>query len=116
MSDEQTTTTEKAKRTFVEEFEVAGNQVVDKVKELIQQGNIRRLIIKTHEGRTLIDTPLTVGVGVGGVLGMLGGIPLALLTTVVVVLTKVHIEIVREVGEGEIIESKQKVEINIDEE
>lgn len=116
MSDEQTTTTEKAKRTFVEEFEMAGNQVVDKVKELVQQGNVRRLIIKTHEGRTLIDTSLTVGVGVGGVLGMIGGIPLAIIATAVAFVTKVKIEIVREVGEDDIIESKQKVEIAVDEE
>ncbi len=115
MSDEQTTT-EKTKRTFVEEFEMAGNQVVNKVKELIEQGNVRRLIIKTHDGRTLIDTSLTVGVGVGGVLGLIGGIPLALLATAVAFVTKVKIEIVREVGEGDIIESKQKVEINVDEE
>jgi len=38
--------TEKAKRTFSEEVEVAGNQAVSKVQELIKQGNVRRLIIR----------------------------------------------------------------------
>lgn len=115
MSEEQATT-DKNKRTFVEEFEIAGNRVVEKVKELIAQGNVRRLLIKTQDGRTLVDTSLTVGVGVGGVLGMIGGFPLAILATIVAVLTKVRIEVVREVGEGDIIESKQKIEINVDDE
>ena len=52
----------------VEEFTITGDALVSKVKELIHQGNIRRVIIKTEEGRTLIEIPLTVGV-VGGVLG-----------------------------------------------
>ena len=50
----------------VEEFTISGDELVAKVKELIHQGNIRRIIIKSEE-RTLIEIPLTVGV-VGGVL------------------------------------------------
>ena len=115
MSENQTT--EKATtRTFVEEFEIAGNKVVDKVKEMIAQGNVRRLIVKTQDGRTLIDTSLTVGVGVGGFFGMIGGIPLAILTTLAMIITKVKVEVVREVTEGDVIDSKQKIEINVDEE
>jgi len=108
--------TEKAKRTFTEEVEVAGNQVMGKVQELIQKGNVRRLIVKSQEGRVLLDTPLTVGVGVGGVVGFFGGIPLLLLAGAAALLTKVKIEVVREVGEGDIIESKQKIDIKVDEE
>jgi CBS domain-containing protein len=51
----------------VEEFTISGNDLVVKVKELIHEGNIRRIIIKNDEGRILIEIPLTVGV-VGGVL------------------------------------------------
>jgi Domain of unknown function (DUF4342) len=54
-------------RTNVEEFTIRGGDLVDKVKELIHKGNIRRIIIKNEEGRVLIEIPLTVGV-VGGVL------------------------------------------------
>ena len=43
-----------------EKFTVAGNQVVDKVKQLIHEGNIRRVRI-LHEGRTLLEIPLSVG-------------------------------------------------------
>jgi len=44
-----------------EKFTVEGSQLVDKVKELIHQGNIRRVRL-LHKGRPLIDIPLTVGV------------------------------------------------------
>jgi hypothetical protein len=50
-----------------EEFKVSGEDVVKKVKELIREGNIRRIIIKNEEGKTLIEVPLTIGV-VGAVL------------------------------------------------
>jgi len=43
-----------------EKFTVAGNQVVDKVKQLIHEGNIRRVRL-LHEGRTIIEIPLSVG-------------------------------------------------------
>jgi hypothetical protein len=46
----------------VQEFTVSGDQVVAKVKELVREGNVRRLIIKNEEGRTLIEVPLTIGV------------------------------------------------------
>ncbi|MEM6428122.1 MAG: DUF4342 domain-containing protein [Deinococcota bacterium] len=50
-----------------EEFTVSGEAVVTKIKELIREGNIRRIIIKNDDGRTLIEIPLTFGV-VGTVL------------------------------------------------
>ncbi|MGE5123238.1 MAG: DUF4342 domain-containing protein [Acidobacteriaceae bacterium] len=45
-----------------EEFQVKGEEIVSKIKELIHEGNIRRVIIKNEDGRTLIDIPLTIGV------------------------------------------------------
>jgi hypothetical protein len=36
--------------------------LIAKVKELVHEGNIRRVAIKNEEGRTLIDVPLTLGV------------------------------------------------------
>ncbi len=53
--------------TGTEEFRVNGEQLVAKIKEILHEGNIRRLIIKDKEGRTLIEVPLTIGV-VGAVL------------------------------------------------
>lgn len=51
----------------VEEFMISGDALVAKIKELIHQGNIRRIILKNEEGRVLIEIPLTVGI-VGSVI------------------------------------------------
>jgi Domain of unknown function (DUF4342) len=45
-----------------EEFKVNGEQLLAKIKELIHQGNIRRVIIKDKDGKVLIEFPLTFGV------------------------------------------------------
>ena len=45
-----------------EEFEVNGDMLMAKIKELLHEGNIRRIIIKNEEGRALVDIPLSVGV------------------------------------------------------
>jgi hypothetical protein len=45
-----------------EEFKVSGEAVIAKIKELVHEGNIRRIIIKNEEGQTLIEIPLTLGV------------------------------------------------------
>ena len=45
-----------------EEFHVTGDEILAKVKELINEGNIRSIVIKDEEGKTLINIPLTVGV------------------------------------------------------
>ena len=45
-----------------EEFKVSGEEVVKKVKELIKEGNVRKIIIKNETGRTIIELPLTIGV------------------------------------------------------
>ena len=46
----------------VEEFEVKGEELMAKVKEMVHEGSVRRLTIKDADGRTLLDIPLTVGV------------------------------------------------------
>lgn len=52
--------TETTQRT--EEFRTTGDELLAKARELINQGNIRRLIIKNEAGTTLIEIPLTIGV------------------------------------------------------
>jgi hypothetical protein len=51
-----------AEKVHTEEFQVKGEEIVSKIKELLHEGNIRRVIIKNESGRTLIDIPLTIGV------------------------------------------------------
>lgn len=54
-------------KSRTEEFRIRGDELVAKIKEIIHEGNIRRIIIKNEEGKTLIEVPLTIGV-VGAVL------------------------------------------------
>jgi hypothetical protein len=45
-----------------EEHKVRGDNLVAKVKELIREGNIRRITIRNDDGKELIEIPLTIGV------------------------------------------------------
>jgi hypothetical protein len=45
----------------VEELQVMGEQLLTRVKELVHEGNVRRIILK-QDGRTILEIPLTVGV------------------------------------------------------
>lgn len=47
--------------TKTETFRLSGDELLAKVKELVHEGNIRRLIIKNEDDVTLIEVPLTVG-------------------------------------------------------
>jgi hypothetical protein len=60
-----------------EEHKVKGEGLISKIKELIHEGNITRIIIKNDEGRTLIEIPLTlgmVGIALAPVLAAVGAI------------------------------------------
>ena len=74
-----------------EEFEVKGEDLLRKIKELIKEGNIRKITIKSEEGKTLIQIPLTLGV-VGAIL-----LPVwAAIGTIAAVVTKTTISVERE--------------------
>jgi hypothetical protein len=45
-----------------EEIKVRGEELLKKVKEIVHQGNIRKIIIKNAEGRVMLEIPLTIGV------------------------------------------------------
>ena len=48
-------------KSYTEELQVMGEQLLAKVKELLHEGNVRRIIIK-QDGRTIVEFPLTIGV------------------------------------------------------
>jgi len=50
------------RRDWTEELKVQGEALLGTVKELAHEGNVRRIIIKDAQGKTLIEIPLTVGV------------------------------------------------------
>lgn len=45
-----------------EEFKVKGKELIQKVEELIKEGNARRIIIKDDKGRTYLEIPVTIGI------------------------------------------------------
>ena len=45
-----------------EEYEVKGEDLLSRVKELVREGNVRRITIRTDQGNTLIEIPLAIGV------------------------------------------------------
>jgi hypothetical protein len=61
MEDEQVEQPEENEKQ-AEEYSVRGENLLAKVKELVHEGNVRRITIQTDEGRTLIEIPLTIGV------------------------------------------------------
>jgi len=73
-----------------EEFKVSGEDIIDKIKEVIKEGNARRIIIKNEDGESVAEFPLTVGaVGtlIAPILAAAGAIA-ALLTKCTIVVEK----------------------------
>ena len=55
-----------------EEFSVSGSNLVDRVSELLHEGNVTRIIVKDEQGKQLLEIPATVGVIVAPWLAALG--------------------------------------------
>jgi hypothetical protein len=96
MSEQQNPQT--SGRTLTEELEVLGKDLVERVKGLIEEGNVRRIIIRNSEGRSLLEVPMTAGAVVGGVLALYSPV-IAALATIGALVARLKIEIVREVDE-----------------
>jgi len=62
---------------FVEEIQVLGRDLVEKVKEIIHEGNVQRIVVRDENGNTFVEIPVTVaavGVVLAPVLAALGAI------------------------------------------
>jgi len=73
-----------------EEFKVSGEDIIEKIKEIIKEGNARRIIIKNEDGEPVAEFPLTVGAMgalVAPILAAVGAIA-ALLTKCTIVVEK----------------------------
>jgi predicted regulator of Ras-like GTPase activity (Roadblock/LC7/MglB family) len=45
-----------------EEFTISSDDLAEKVKQLIHEGNVTRIVVKGEKGETLVDIPVTVGI------------------------------------------------------
>ncbi len=74
-----------------EKFTISGSNLVEKVKQLIREGNVRRVRL-LHEGRTVIEIPLTIGAP-AVVIGILAAPVLAALGAFAALVTECTIEV-----------------------
>jgi len=106
--EEQDMSEENGKRTVVEEIEVEAKNVVERVRQLLHEGNIRTLRVKDRGGKYLVEVPLTVGVVAGGVFAMTAPWMIAL-SALAGLVADLKIEIVREIDEDEAADSAEDV-------
>ena len=76
-----------------ETFKIKGEKLLEKVKELVREGNVRRIIIKDKKGKVLVEFPLTLGV-VGAVIAPV----LAAIGAIAALVTECSITVQREVN------------------
>jgi hypothetical protein len=93
MNEQQST-----ERTFVEQMEVAGNELVDRVRVLIAESNTRRVIVRDSNGNELLTAPLTFGVVAGGIITVAAPL-LAALGAMAALVTRVKLEVIREIDD-----------------
>ena len=83
MSQQATTSTEK--------IDVRGGHLVERIKELVREGNVRRIIIRDADGKTVIEVPVTVGV-----LGLVAAPTLAAVGALAALAAEYSIEVERD--------------------
>ncbi len=84
------TTKKEERKSAREEFRVSGKKLLERVKELIKEGNVRRIIIINDKGDTLMEIPLTfavVGTALAPVLAAVGGLA-ALITNCTIIVER----------------------------
>ena len=86
--------TGKTERTWTEEIEVDGAELVVRIEELVKAGNVRRVILRTPDNKLLLEIPLTAGAVAGGVVVLVAPV-LAALAAMAVLLAKVKVQVVR---------------------
>ena len=74
-----------------EEFRVKGEELVEKVKQLIHEGNVRRLIIKDEDGKIYLEIPVTFGL-----IGAIFAPMLAAVGAVSAMVANLKVEVVRD--------------------
>lgn len=92
--EEENKSEPKGEKTRTEEFKVNGAEILNKFKELIHEGNIRRIILKNEDGKTFLEIPLTVGIigaAFAPVLAAVGAIA-ALVSSMTIVVEKAQDE------------------------
>lgn len=83
------------KNTLVQQIEVAGDELVSRIKDLVKDGKSKRVVIKSAEGHELLTLPLNVGVVGGGVMALAAPL-LAAVGAIAALVSRVTLEVVQE--------------------
>jgi len=75
-------------KVHTEEFRVNGEELIAKVKQILHEGNIRRIIIKDKESKTVMEIPLTIGV-----VGVLVALTLSVIGVIAALVTEAMIRV-----------------------
>ena len=80
--------------SWTERIEVASEQVIDTLKKLVSEGNVRRVTLRKSNGKKLISVPVTAGAAIGGV-AVLAAPMITAIAAVTALVTKVTLDIER---------------------
>ena len=80
--------------SWTERIEIASEQVIDTIKNLISEGNVRRVTLRKSNGKKLISVPVTAGAAIGGV-AVLAAPMITAIAAVTALVTKVTLDIER---------------------
>lgn len=96
MTTEETKTeeTRQEQRTWTEELEVAAEELIQTVRRLFKEGNVRRIVIRQADGEVLLNIPFTVGAFIGGVI-VLSAPVLSVLILLAGSLAKFKLQVIR---------------------
>lgn len=83
------------RRSFTEEIEIGGHQLIETIRRLVAEGNVSRLRIRAEDGRVFLETPLTAGALAGGVVALTAPW-LAAIGAIAGLAVKVEVEIARD--------------------
>lgn len=103
VADEHTENTGHGDGTRTEEFTVSANKLLGKVKEIIKEGNVRRIILRSESGQTLLEIPLNAGVAGVAALALFAP-ALVAVGALAALVTSVSITVVRERKVVEVVE------------
>jgi hypothetical protein len=92
--EQKTPKTPEEEMTWTQEIEITADKLVDRVKQLIEDGSVRRLIVRNSNGDSLLEIPLTAGVAAGTLMIILAP-TLAALGALAALVSKVKLDVVR---------------------
>lgn len=86
----KTTRRKTVKKSTEEVYKLKGKKVVSKIKELVKEGNVRRITVRDSKGKTIFVMPVTIGV-IGAVLAA----PLVVIGAITAMVTECEISVER---------------------